>query len=131
MGSKAPGESSVRPRPKRINVFLKVIWATLSKDLRRPIRTRNSERRSKLPWTRPAVAQALEPGHHRQLRRLTTELFPVVRRRVLRVITSARSPRGVPFRSDAEDLIQEVFAHLFDNHARVLRQWDPARGASL
>lgn len=34
-------------------------------------------------------------------------------------------------RSEVEDLTQEVFAHLFENHARILRAWNPARGASL
>ncbi|MEL7370160.1 MAG: sigma factor [Myxococcota bacterium] len=77
------------------------------------------------------VEQALLPGHHRCLKRLTAELFPVVRKRVIRVLSTVRSPNGTVLRSDADDLVQEVFAHLFNHDARILRQWDPARGASL
>ena len=72
------------------------------------------------------MANALRPGQGRELQALTQQLMPVVRARVTRVLASVRSVRA-----EAEDFVQEVFAQLFENSARILRAWNPDRGASL
>ena len=81
-------------------------------------------------WTRREVTRALRAGNERELHRLTEHLLPVVHARVARVLLSCSLP-DVHLRGEVEDLTQEVFAHLFDNDARILRTWNPARGASL
>ncbi len=54
----------------------------------------------------------------------------MVHARVARVLLASPLPVW-HIRAEVEDLTQEVFAHLFDNNARILRGWNPARGASL
>lgn len=57
---------------------------------------------------------------------LVTLLRPTIEARVVRGLT--RSTRGRrSARQEVEDLVQEVFLALFDNDARALRAWDPAR----
>ena len=73
---------------------------------------------------------ALRPGQQRALHRLTEYLLPVVHARVARVLVACPVP-GVALRAEVEDLTQEVFAHMFENDARILRSWNPNRGASL
>ncbi len=76
------------------------------------------------------MAHALRSDQARELHRLTEYLLPVVRARVARVLAT-RATSGGHLRAEVEDLTQEVFADLFDNGARILRRWNPARGASL
>jgi len=76
------------------------------------------------------VARALEPERSRELHRLTEHLLPVVHARVARVVVASPVPAEC-LRAEVEDLTQEVFAHLFENGAKVLRRWNPDRGASL
>jgi RNA polymerase sigma factor (sigma-70 family) len=63
------------------------------------------------------------------LRRVTN----VVRHRVARVLSRAARNRGREQlrRQDLLDLMQDVFVVLLDRGARVLAQWDPARGLTL
>src|SRR5262245_35497898 len=67
------------------------------------------------------------------VRELVVELTPVIQVRVARAL--GRSPmirgqsRGVA--QEVEDFTQEVFLAIFDHDARVLRAWEPGRGASL
>lgn len=64
-------------------------------------------------------------------RRLVAELGPVIQR----VVTASLMRVGALSRGDARqmvlDLVQQVFSALFENGARSLRQWDPARGRTL
>lgn len=57
---------------------------------------------------------------------LVTLLRPTIEARVVRALM--RNTRGRrSARQEVEDLIQEVFLALFDNDAKALRAWDPAR----
>jgi RNA polymerase sigma-70 factor (ECF subfamily) len=70
-------------------------------------------------------------GDRGQTRALLDRLVPVVQARAARLLL--RSARGASrdARQEIEDLVQEIFVALFENHARVLRAWDPKRGLSL
>lgn len=57
--------------------------------------------------------------------------MPVVQARVVRILVQRRGGSGRDVRQEVEDLVQEVFAALFEDDGRVLRAWDPARGLSL
>lgn len=61
------------------------------------------------------------------------ELSPVIQIRVARALGRSPMIRGQSRSAlqEVEDLAQEVFLAIFDNDARVLRGWDPSRGASL
>ncbi len=60
---------------------------------------------------------------------LVALLTPVIHCRVGRVLAERRWKRGIS--SEHHDLVQECFASVFADDARVLRQWDPERGLSL
>jgi len=63
---------------------------------------------------------------------LVAELAPRVQYRVnAAIVRRARSSGVGASRQDVSDLVQEVFLTLFENGGRVLRTWDPARGAAL
>lgn len=71
-------------------------------------------------------------GDGRALSWIIDQLTPVIQARLSRLLlrhTSAH-PRGED-RKELEDLVQEVFLALFADDAKVLRRWDPERGASL
>jgi RNA polymerase sigma factor (sigma-70 family) len=61
------------------------------------------------------------------------EMTPVVHARVARSVVrrGTRSGQSRSVAEEVEDLVQEVFAALFDNDARVLRSWDSGRGLSI
>jgi RNA polymerase sigma factor (sigma-70 family) len=65
-------------------------------------------------------------------RTLITQLAPVVRQRVAKMLlqSAARSGRA-PTPADIDDLAHDVFVVLFDREGRVLKAWDPQRGMSL
>jgi RNA polymerase sigma-70 factor (ECF subfamily) len=66
------------------------------------------------------------------MRRLVDHLLPTVQTRVGLALLRWRSQaRGRNLRSETEDLTQEVFASLFDEGGRVLRDWRPERGLGL
>ncbi|MEM1202207.1 MAG: hypothetical protein AAGN66_03145 [Acidobacteriota bacterium] len=63
---------------------------------------------------------------------LIDELTPVVQARVARTLLRRGGDRcGGAVRQAVEDLTQDVFVLLFDDGARVLRDWQPDRGMSL
>lgn len=63
---------------------------------------------------------------------LITQLTPVIRHRVGRVLMRSAALRGRNVeRHEVLDLIQEIFVVLLDRDGRVLRAWDPERGLSL
>lgn len=71
-------------------------------------------------------------GDSDALAELIDHLTPVIQARLTRLLlrhTSAH-PEGQD-RREMEDLVQEVFLKLFADKARVLRSWDPDKGASL
>ncbi|HYN21188.1 MAG TPA: hypothetical protein VE078_09525 [Thermoanaerobaculia bacterium] len=72
-------------------------------------------------------------GDQAALTRLVAVLTPVIQARTARTLLANRSrlasERNV--RQDVEDLTQDVFLSLFDNGARVLRNWQAERGLSL
>ncbi len=70
-------------------------------------------------------------GDRAAMRRFVDEVSPIIWARVTRV--AQRHGRRTPdqLRQLAEDLMQEVFAALFQDGGRALRGWVPARGLSL
>ncbi|MCA9525218.1 MAG: sigma-70 family RNA polymerase sigma factor [Myxococcales bacterium] len=73
-----------------------------------------------------ALVRACLDGDRRAGRALLDRLLPVVHARVRRCLRGA-SLEGV----DAEDLVQAIWVGLLAEDGRVLRAWDPTRGASL
>ncbi len=72
------------------------------------------------------IAQALARDPD-ETRRLVQLLHPVVAARVARVLRRV----GRAANHNAEDLVQEVFAFLFEGGGKALRAWQPERGLSL
>lgn len=71
-------------------------------------------------------------GQTEAMQRLVSELIPTVQARVGALLLRRRGQtRGRPIRQEAEDLVQEVFAALFERQGRALRSWQPERGLSL
>ncbi|MCC6554074.1 MAG: sigma-70 family RNA polymerase sigma factor [Polyangiaceae bacterium] len=66
------------------------------------------------------------------MRRLVHALRPVIQARVARaLLRHRRAARGRDLRQEIEDVVQQVFANLFADGGRALRQWDPQRGLGL
>lgn len=67
------------------------------------------------------------------VRSLVAELSPIIQLRVARALGRSPMIRGQSRSAaqEVEDLTQEVFLAIFDHDARVLRSWEPERGASL
>jgi RNA polymerase sigma factor (sigma-70 family) len=82
---------------------------------------------------RTGLVQDALAGDQAALTRLVAVLTPVIQVRTARTLLANRarlaSERNV--RQDVEDLTQDVFLSLFDNGARVLRNWQAERGLSL
>jgi DNA-directed RNA polymerase specialized sigma24 family protein len=74
-----------------------------------------------------ALLSAALGGDPGAIRRLVDLLTPIVRYRVTIVFIKFRPRKGL----DEEDLLQEVMMGLFADQGRLLRTWDPERGASL
>ena len=71
-------------------------------------------------------------GDSSALPALIHSLTPVVHARVTRALFSpGRGSRGRDVRQEVADMAQETLCELFADDAKVLRDWDPARGASL
>lgn len=66
-------------------------------------------------------------GDRAAAERLVAKLLPVLQRRIAWVLRRQPSAR----REDVLDHAQDVLLRLFQDDHRVLRSWDPARGASL
>jgi RNA polymerase sigma-70 factor (ECF subfamily) len=63
---------------------------------------------------------------------LVAELAPKVQFRVnATLVRRARSSGIGASHEDVRDLVQEVFLTLFEHDGKVLRTWDPTRGAAL
>lgn len=71
-------------------------------------------------------------GDARAMQGLIDDIAPIVQVRVARALLRRRSQaRGRDLRQELEDLVQEVFAALFEKGAKALRMWDPARSLSF
>jgi RNA polymerase sigma-70 factor (ECF subfamily) len=76
-----------------------------------------------------AAALRGEPAARAALVRV---LAPIVQVRVYRILAArGGAARGRPIRQELEDLAQDAMVALFEDDARVLRGWDPARGRSF
>jgi RNA polymerase sigma-70 factor (ECF subfamily) len=62
---------------------------------------------------------------------LVARLSPIIQARVARLLLSRGRAQGRDLRAQVEDMTQEVFLGLFDQNARALKAWEPARGLSL
>lgn len=60
-------------------------------------------------------------------RTLVARLTPVIQRQVNAALIRSRTGR----RADVLDLTQEIFRVLLDDDGKILRAWDPTKGASL
>lgn len=80
--------------------------------------------------SRSLLQQAIE-GEDQALEHVIARLTPVVARRVIRALVRAGRTDTARNSEWVRDLTQDVFVDLFARDARVLRAWDPARGASL
>src|SRR5262245_49790883 len=78
----------------------------------------------------PLLTAALAGGRE-QARELVAGLPPVIRRRVWRVLQRSGRARGQTPAQELDDIVQEIFVVLFEDGAKALRAWDPARGLSL
>jgi DNA-directed RNA polymerase specialized sigma24 family protein len=57
---------------------------------------------------------------------LVRAIGPVIHGRVVKALVKRAHGRDVF--QDVEDMVQEIFVRLFENDAKALRAWDPARG---
>lgn len=79
---------------------------------------------------RTTIERALR-GDGVAVRALVDVLTPAIQSAVARVLLRSGARLGRDVRSDVADLTQEVFERLFADDGRVLREWEPERGASL
>lgn len=70
-------------------------------------------------------------GNAESARSLIQSLYPVVANRVARVLGRDRRTGSRSARQEVDDMVQEVFAGLFERQGHVLRAWDPVKGLSL
>lgn len=70
-------------------------------------------------------------GDARAMRQLVRDLTPVIRAGVGLALSRGHSPRRREKQQEVEDVTQSVLLSLFADRARVLLQWDPARGLDL
>ncbi|MCB9529014.1 MAG: sigma-70 family RNA polymerase sigma factor [bacterium] len=80
----------------------------------------------------PSLVERALGGDDAACRTLVDALTPVVQARVNAALDRrAALGRGRRVRQEMLDLTQEVFVALFARDGRVLRRWDPERGATL
>jgi RNA polymerase sigma-70 factor (ECF subfamily) len=65
------------------------------------------------------------------VRRIIHELTPVVHAQVARTSLRAGRRAAGDVHQEVRDLVQTVFVALFEDDAKALRRWEPARGRSL
>lgn len=84
-----------------------------------------------MEWTDETLKQALD-GNRPAMRELVKHLTPVIQARVAKcIMIGSRNYGHDRVREEVADMTQEVFAALFANDARVLRNWEPTKGLSL
>lgn len=71
-------------------------------------------------------------GQRKALNELIDLLTPVIQFRAARaVLKYFPAHSNIDVKSEVEDLTQEIFALLFQHQGKLLRQWQPSKGASL
>ncbi|MBT6175844.1 MAG: sigma-70 family RNA polymerase sigma factor [Deltaproteobacteria bacterium] len=84
-----------------------------------------------MEWNDETLNQALD-GNRPAMRELVKHLTPVIQARVAKcLMVGSRNFGHDRVREEVADMTQEVFAALFANDARVLRNWEPTKGLSL
>lgn len=76
------------------------------------------------------VARVLS-GERAAVKTLVDRMAPVIWARAMRVVQRGTHRTSEQVRQLSEDLVQEVFAALFQDEGRALRAWAPSRGLSL
>lgn len=76
-----------------------------------------------------AHLRAALDGDAAAVREIVDQLTPIIQARVARCLL--RSTRSRDVRQDVKDHTQDIFLHLFENDAKVLRSWEPGRGMSF
>ena len=79
----------------------------------------------------PAAVERAIAGDRSATRALVAELTPVIQARAARILVRRSLTRSRDVRAETLDVTQQVFVALFQDGARLLRSWDPARGLSL
>ncbi|WP_394827839.1 DinB family protein [Pendulispora albinea] len=81
---------------------------------------------------RPSDLEPILAGDARARRAFVLELSPLVRAHVTRALLRRRArARRHDVRQEVADMVQEVFAALFEDDAKSLRAWSPERGLSF
>lgn len=70
-------------------------------------------------------------GDPQAVRWMVQALTPLIHGAVARRLLRARGAGRWDAHQEVKDFVQQVFVHLLSDRARVLRQWDPARGRSF
>jgi RNA polymerase sigma factor (sigma-70 family) len=70
-------------------------------------------------------------GDVRASRRLVEVIAPVIRARVGRQLSRLGASRARKVCVEFPDLVQDIFANLYEQDGKLLRQWDPERGLSF
>jgi RNA polymerase sigma factor (sigma-70 family) len=81
------------------------------------------------PWATEIEKVGRRDPH--AVRAMVTKLTPLIHATVARRLLRARGRGGWDAHQEVKDFVQQVMAVLFGDGARVLRQWDPARGRSF
>jgi RNA polymerase sigma factor (sigma-70 family) len=82
------------------------------------------------PEDEALVKRALA-GERAAQRTLADRLIEPVQREIAIALTRAAAGTGHDARQEVRDLVQDVLLLLFEQDARELRRWDPARGRAL
>jgi RNA polymerase sigma-70 factor (ECF subfamily) len=78
-----------------------------------------------------ALLQLALAGDRPARRALADRLIEPIQREVAIALTRAAAGTGQDARQEVRDLVQDVLLTLFEQDARELRRWDPARGRNL
>lgn len=81
------------------------------------------------PW--PEWVEKIGRGDPHAVRWMVGALSPVIHATVARRLLRARGAGRWDARQEVKDFVQQVFAALFADGARALKQWDAARGRSF
>ena len=120
--SKAKRETVVAPSLKK---------SSIGKDVSQTKHLAKGDHSKAMEWTDETLNQALD-GNRPAMRELVKHLTPVIQARVAKcIMVGSRNYGHDRVREEVADMTQEVFAALFANDARVLRNWEPSKALSL
>ncbi|HEU5076168.1 MAG TPA: hypothetical protein VFU02_18375 [Polyangiaceae bacterium] len=63
--------------------------------------------------------------------RRTHEILPIVRARVVKIVSRCSRLRGATLQAECDDIAQDILTALIANESHVLEQWHPGRGLSF